>query len=119
MKTRNHLARVVEAAGRGTEAAELYAAAVSVYRRVPGGGHSEVADLAEDLGRLRREARRYGEAEALLLDSYPARGRHPDREVEERTALSRLVAMNGAWGKPDEAARYQVLLSGPRPGSTR
>ena len=55
---------------------------------------------------------RYDEAEAMLLDA------HRDLEAEPgpqgraaRATVARLVALYDAWGKPEKAAPYRLLLS--------
>jgi len=57
---------------------------------------------------------RYSEAEHALLEAkrdLDASSSPPRRDVDATT--TRLIALYGAWGKHDEAARYRALLRSP------
>ena len=73
-------------------------------------GHWLHANTESTLGECLTALGRFGEAEPLLLRSYPvikakwgASGEHTQR------ALRRIVDLYAAWGKPDEAATYRPL----------
>jgi serine/threonine protein kinase len=56
----------------------------------------------------------YEQAEALLLSAYPVIMR-ASVAVEEKVALvKRLAELYAAWGRPEEAERYQRMLAGLR-----
>jgi len=61
------------------------------------------------LGECLTTQKRYAEAEPLLQRSYTAiknvQGEHGPLTLE---AMRRLAALYRAWGKPEEAARYQA-----------
>ena len=54
---------------------------------------------------------RYDEAEAALLDARRDLAALPGPQGREATAtISRLVALYDAWGRPERAAAYRILL---------
>ena len=96
--------------------------ALQIRIRAPGDVPSRRRTLPEDdwsvgatkslLGATLAALARYDEAEALLLDA------HRDLEADPgpprraaRATVARLVALYDAWGKPEKAAPYRMLLS--------
>jgi serine/threonine protein kinase/tetratricopeptide (TPR) repeat protein len=53
---------------------------------------------------------KYDEAEAVLLEAHRDLKAWPGQDRETRTALTRLVALYTAWGRPESAAVYRSLL---------
>ena len=79
-----------------------------------------MATVESLLGGCLTAARRYREAEPLLLKSYPIlREAFGDSHNRTRVALGRIVDLYDAWGKPDKAAKYRVMLpqTGTAPSS--
>ncbi len=108
-----NLASSVQLLGDCTEAERLYAEAIDGIRRTMPEDRQRIPALKRWLGRCLTEQGRYLEAETTLLDSY--RMLHDERGVSDkytRQALSYLVELYEAWSKPEEAARYDALISG-------
>jgi eukaryotic-like serine/threonine-protein kinase len=54
---------------------------------------------------------RYDEAEVVLLDAYrDLEGRGGPHDRDASVAIERLVALYDAWGRPDKAVGYRMLL---------
>lgn len=74
-------------------------------------GHWRIALAESILGASLTGQRRYAEAERLLLASYPIlRDDVGARSGNTLQALSYLVELYDAWGRPREAERYRALL---------
>ena len=75
-------------------------------------GNWKIAKTASVLGAALAGQRRFEEAEPLLVESYPIikddRGPHHRRTQQ---ALERIVALYDAWNRPQERARYEMLLA--------
>jgi hypothetical protein len=78
-------------------------------------GHWQTAVAESVLGRCLISLKRYDEAEPLLVESYPIiKSNFGDRDRLTQRALSRIIDLYEAWGKPDKAAEYRAML--PKPG---
>ena len=63
-----------------------------------------------------RRLERYEEAEKILLAAYPVlQGQFGEQHVRTQKAVSHLVALYVAWGKPEKAAEYRALLEEAEP----
>lgn len=95
--------------GQAEEAEPLLRQCVDL-RRASLPEHWLTANTESLLGGCLTELARYDEAEELLLDSYNQMKAAPDviaRRVLQ--AVDRLVHLYSAWGKEDEAKRWQAL----------
>jgi serine/threonine-protein kinase len=94
------------------EAQPLAREALVIFSKALPGGHPYIAETESVLGGCLSLAQRYGEAERLLLASYPIlKAKTGERSLETRRALDRIVRLYEAWGKPDQAARYRAELA--------
>lgn len=98
--------------GRVGEAEPLLRRVVAILRDED--VHDVRLDLARNaLGRCLALAGRYDEAEPLLVSSWESARRRPGLDrADRRLFLRRLVALYGAWGRPEEADRYRRLMAG-------
>lgn len=73
-------------------------------------GHWITAMAQSVLGECLMAVGRYAGAEPLLLESYPniKKGLGPEDE-RALTALSRIVQLYEAWGKPEQADEYRAM----------
>ena len=95
--------------GKPGEAIPMASEALGIYKKAFPRGHPYIAENQSVLGACLTVSRRFPEAEALLLPSYPvlaAKG-----AFEGREALERIVHLYEAWGKADKAARYKARLA--------
>jgi hypothetical protein len=76
-----------------------------------------VADAESVLGGCLARLGRFQEAEPLLLRGHEGLAAAAARAPYRRAALTRLVALYEAWGKPDLAARYRSQDAAPPPAS--
>ena len=84
------------------------------------------AETRSLLGEAIAELGRFDEAEPLLLDGERGLAERAEaipaesRDLVEREALTRLVALYEAWGKPDQAAEWRLKLPAaePSPGAS-
>ena len=94
------------------------AAAAAAYREARAlvlesgpGTERRVAAIEADLGRCLTGLGRLAEAEQLLTGSYRVlQTGHGERYATTQLAVSGLVDLYTAWGKPEEATRYRLLL---------
>jgi serine/threonine-protein kinase len=101
------------AGGRAADGEASLRDSLAVRRRSLPAGHWLVASSRSLLGEhLVRHARRYPEAEPLLRDGYEGlRAALGPQDERTRAALTRLVALYEAWGRPSAAAPYKKLLA--------
>ena len=86
--------------------------ALEIFGKSLPAGHSHIAETESVLGGCLTLSGRYGEAEPLLLRSYPVlKARTGQQSLQTRNALQRLVALYLAWDKPNEAATYREELA--------
>ena len=111
-----NLANVLQRKGDLAAAESMYREALELKRKTYPETHWEVATVKGLIGGCLIAGRRYGEAEPLLLESYPviqaAFGSSHNRTI---SILRRLVELYNAWGKPQKAAPYAALLPNPKP----
>ena len=73
--------------------------------------HPLSAMLHVNYGKLLRKSKRYGEAEDQLMEGYRVyKAALGDAHIKTRYALSQLVSLYEAWGKPDKAAEWRARL---------
>ena len=113
------LGSVLQARGAHEAAEPLFREALALRREGFAEGHWLIADAASALGASLTLLDRHEEAEPLLVEGYETlatqRGTH-DRFTQQ--AHQRLLDLYEAWGRPDEADRYRVGVSG-HPASGR
>jgi hypothetical protein len=67
--------------------------------------------IASLLGGCLTAARRYGEAEPLLLESYPIiKASFGDAHPRTGVALKRIIDLYEGWGKRDKATQYRTMV---------
>ena len=93
-------------------AEENYRKAVAIYAEALGADDGRTARAKAALATTLLAERRYDEAERLLLEAYPILRDDPSAEAYARDALTRIVEVYEAWGKPEKAEEYRGLLSG-------
>ena len=94
-----------------TAAEPLLRECLEIRRSVLGDTDWRTAHTATELGGCLTGLGHYQEAELLLRGGYPIIGQElGDSHQRTREALKRLVDLYEAWGRPDQAAEYRVLL---------
>jgi eukaryotic-like serine/threonine-protein kinase len=106
----NYLGDVFFAKGQYGEAMQLYRQALDTFSKSLPPDHWMVNLTRSRMGGCLNRLRRYREAEEQLLAAHAglktARG---DQNALTRKAVSRLIELYEAWGKPDQAAPYRAL----------
>ena len=110
-----NLAAVLAAEGKGKEGEPLAREALAVFRSSSSSTTWRTPDAESVLGSCLAVQGRFTEAEPLLLGSYPLLKAEPgDGARYAPAALQRIVDLYAAWGRPDRAAAWRVLLSPSR-----
>jgi serine/threonine-protein kinase len=96
----------------------LFRESLEIRRRALPPNDARTADTAARLGNCLRMTGRYGEAETLLLEGLTTLRTSLGLEhARTQWVLQALINLYTGWEKPEEAARYQALLSGSQPSS--
>jgi serine/threonine-protein kinase len=102
------LGLILNKTGRSREAEAYLREALEIRTRLLPGGNPLIAASEGALGECLITRNRYAQAEPLLQRSYTTmknvQGEHGPLTLE---AVRRLAALYQAWGKPEEAARYE------------
>jgi len=102
------LGLILNKTGRSAEAEPMLRQALELRTKLLPKGHYLLATTQGALGECLTTEKRFADAEPLLLESYTTlKGVQGDRSPPTLEAARRLVTLYQAWGKPDEAARYQ------------
>jgi serine/threonine protein kinase len=113
----NNLANVLERKGDLAGAESMYRDALTLRRKAfpnEADGHWEVATIKSLLGGCLTAAKRYADAEPLLLESYPViKANFGDAHPRTQVALKRLVDLYDGWGKSAKGAQYRAMLVPP------
>lgn len=105
------LAELANARGQFARGESLAQEALRILRARLPPGHWRTALAESILGASLTGQKRYAEAERLLLANHAIlRGRTEAGSGPARQALSYLVSLYEAWGRPQEAERYRALL---------
>ncbi len=105
------LASLEHERGRYDEAEQWYRRSIDLFEQFYGPTFLTTIEHRLMLTDVLRDQGRYDEAEVMLLSAYEnLDGRRGHGGSGEARALRRLVTLYEAWGKPDEAQRYQALL---------
>ncbi|MGB2901387.1 MAG: serine/threonine-protein kinase [Candidatus Acidiferrum sp.] len=103
------LGLILNKTGRSREAEAYLREALEIRTRLLPAGNQLIGASEGALGECLTTQKRYTEAEPLLRRSYATmkgvQGEHGPLTLE---AVRRLAALYQAWGKPEEAARYQA-----------
>jgi tetratricopeptide (TPR) repeat protein len=106
------LGLILNQTGRSAEAEAKLREALQIRSRVFPKGNYLIAIPQGALGECLSTQKRYAEAEPLLLESYATlKAVQGERSPLTRDAARRLVTLYQSWGKPDEGARYQAVLT--------
>lgn len=105
------LGLILNKTGRFREAEAYLREALEIRTRLLPGGNQLIGASEGALGECLTTQKRYAEAQPLLLRSYATmkkvQGEHGPLTLE---AVRQLAALYQAWGKPEEAARYQTAV---------
>ena len=107
------LAEIAFVDGSYRETERLSDEAIRIYRLKLSEGHPKMVSSKRRLGASLLEQRRLDEAEPLLLESYRALtdlGPESENRGELELALSNLVDLYQAMGRPERSAEYRALL---------
>ena len=103
--------------GRSREAEAYLREALEIRTRLLPRGNQLIAASEGALGECLTTQKRYAQAEPLLQRSYATmKAVQGERGPLTLEALRRLAALYQSWGKPEEAARYQVAVAQSSPG---
>jgi len=106
----NNLAGLLYHQGQYAEAEKLQREAIAIYQKSLGAEHWMIQRSRSHLGACLTKLGRYPEAEEQLLAAYPGlKTTRGEQHALTRTAVSRLLELYEAWGKPDRAAPYRAL----------
>ena len=101
-----NLAALLNRSGRHAEAEALFREALRVQRKTFPEGHWEIANATSLLGSCLAAARRFDEAEPLLLGAYPVlESRFGAQHRRTRAALERIVSLYEASGRTQKRRR--------------
>jgi tetratricopeptide (TPR) repeat protein len=90
------------------EAETLLNECLSIRRAILPDGHWLIGNTMSMLGECLTAQRRYEDAESLVLDGYRTLRDHPQTPASRlRRGLERVSSLYEAWGRPEEAARWQ------------
>jgi len=107
----SNLAKVLDDKGEHAAAGPLHFEAVSLSEGFFGATDWRAATLRMKYGRCLTELKRFSEAEALLLGSYPVlREEFGAQHDRTRKAVEHLAALYESWGKTERAAEYRAVL---------
>jgi eukaryotic-like serine/threonine-protein kinase len=106
------MARLREAQGRFTEAAELSRQTVDLAEKMKFKDDWQMALYRQDYGRNLTQLRQFPQAEQQLLQSLAVLKTilGPDHQLS-KNATQDLVGLYEAWDKPMQAAEYRTLLT--------
>ncbi len=107
-----NLARAIDGRGDAEAAWPLFEEAIALLRGSLGDDHWRVASVRTDYGASLAGLGQFDRAEAQLLDAHRnlEAGMGSDNE-RTREALTALVDLYDAWGRPEPAARYRSQLA--------
>ena len=94
--------------GRYAVAEQLFRKAIAAMTEARPDNHVKNAEAKTWLGAVLIAQGRYAEAETVLLDTYASLQEEARKEEALLQVITRLVSLYGAWGKPEEAARYEA-----------
>lgn len=104
------LGLILSKTGRSNEAEALLREALAIRQERAPRRSNVVAIALGNLGECLTSERRYAEAEPLLTESYETlKSIHVPQSPVLRQAAERLVELYSEWGRPRQAARYQVM----------
>lgn len=90
------------------KALKNYQLALAILQKVLPPGDIQISMTEGALGECLMAQKRYHEAEPLLRSSYDGvKSKFGEQHQRTVQARQRLAKLYGAWGKPNEAARYR------------
>ncbi len=106
-----NLAGVFYAQGQFKEAERIGSQALDIYLKTLNPEHWLVYRTRSYIGGCLIKLKRFREAEEQLLIAYDGlKTTRGEQHALTRRAISRLIEMYDAWGKPDQAQSYRTLL---------
>jgi tetratricopeptide (TPR) repeat protein len=106
-----NLADLLRRKGDNESAEPLLAEALRIRRRALGEDDNATLSIMSELGRCHAELREFGEAEAILRETYArlaaAKG---EGHQQTRETVEAIVELYESWGKPDQAASWRGRL---------
>lgn len=104
-----NLAALYHDQGRYEEAERLYAETLEAHRRVLGEDHRDTLSCLLALTRTLVDQRKFEQAEPLANECYQCHNDVYGAEHDEtREAVTLLVELYEAWGKPEQAAEWRA-----------
>ena len=115
----HRLADILMHNGNPAEAEPLLRECLEILLGPPGQDDQQIANTQSLLGACLTALKRYEEAEALLLESYP-RIESTEEESDDlaRAAGQRIIDLYNSWGYPDKANEWRAKLPSP-PGVSK
>ena len=106
----NNIATVLSHKGQFAVAEQMQRQAIAIYQKSLKPEHWMIHRSRSHLGACLLKLKRYREAEEQLLTAYAGlkTARGEQHEITRR-AVSRLIELYEAWGKPGQAAPYRAL----------
>jgi len=109
----NNLGLVYQGQGQLDEAAAWFKQAYDGALETLSGEHMVTLFFEANYGRCLALMSRFEEAEQHLLDAYHGIERTLGPEhARARSSLKRIIQLYEAWGRPEEAAKWQAILDG-------
>jgi eukaryotic-like serine/threonine-protein kinase len=106
-----NLGTILMLKGDAGAAEPLYREAVEMAQKSLPPGHTLLAESHNNLGACLTKLKRLPEAEQHLLSGYEGlKTALGPEHARTQKAVSNLVELYNAWGKPEEASRYRSLL---------
>jgi eukaryotic-like serine/threonine-protein kinase len=100
--------------GNAENAESLLRTALRVYRSTVGDDRNATAMIKIDLARCLMESAQFAEAEDFLTDAHDwTRAVNGIDDRLTQTALTQLVELYEAWGRPEQATQYRSLVRSP------
>jgi non-specific serine/threonine protein kinase/serine/threonine-protein kinase len=100
--------------GDARRAEEVLRESLAIHVKALPQGHWMIAATETLIARALVDQRRFAEAERLMLEAYPIVDAQFGAGHRRVTAVvERVVALYGAWGKPDKAAEWRAKLPKP------
>ena len=104
----NDLANLLKDKGDCEAAEPFHKEACNIFQKALGLNHWRLSHARSDYSACLIKLGRYEQAEGLLLSAYPVlQTELGERHERTQKAVSRLVELYEAWGKPEKAAEYQ------------
>jgi hypothetical protein len=107
----NNLGAWLNDNGKNKDAEPLFRESLNIMRKTLSEDHWELASTKSRLGGCLTGLKQFEEAEPLLVESYPIlKSKRGEKNKHTQKALSYIIDLYKAWGKPEKAAEYRAML---------